>query len=187
MVTGPKAYIPGPGVLVTRYVIFLSSESELMEQRDLFESMVKTVDAQFRLHEDPDRPFVLVVERWEDDAPLKTPGDARERYAQRAREANLTFVLLWKKLLPGTLMEIEAALEEDEVQLAVVWMQEPGAARSRSKLAKFLRENGHKFQYVVTGPPGSPEATCAMLRVIARVLADVTHGDRRQEPFHESR
>jgi len=41
--------------------------------------------------------------------------------------------------------------------------------------------------YVKTGLPGSDEAICAMVDVIAAALADLTHTERREELFSEER
>ncbi len=62
---------------------------------------------------------------------------------------------------------IEAVLNEPEVQLSVIWMQPERQVQAR--LRKFLVDNQDKFLYLKTGPPGSDEATLAMLRVVSAV------------------
>ncbi|NIK56822.1 hypothetical protein [Kribbella shirazensis] len=187
MPTGPKGFILRPGAPVAEFVLFLSSGNDLLPQRDLFDALVRAVDEQFRIRRDQDRPFVLRTDRWEQDAPLKTPGDPNAEFVRRAQAAHATVVLLWGKIRRGTRAEIEGVLEQDDVQLSVIWMRESKSIGNRTDLARFLKRNQDKFMYLETGPPGSEDATCAMVTVIAAALADITHSGRRQELFNESR
>jgi len=181
---GPKDYFLRPGATVAEFVFFISSGSDVVDQRDLFEGMVRTAHNQFRIRRDPNRAFALDVDRWEQDAPIVTDNPNAE-FVRRACNAHSTVVLLSKAVRPGTREEIEGVLNQNDVQLSVIWMKQPGRVRDKG-LRKFLKENEDKFLYLVTGPPDSPESILAMFRIIAAALADITHGARR-ELFYESR
>lgn len=163
---GPKDYISRPGHLVIRFVFFISSGSDVDRQRDLFEGMVREASTQFRLREDADRPFVLEVDRWEQDAARRTT-EMNEEFVRRAKAAHATVVLLATEVRAGTREEIEAVLDEDDVQLSVIWMESPSSARKSRTLKKFLREHSNKIAYQRTCAPDSDEAVLAMIRVVA--------------------
>lgn len=183
---GPKDYILRPGQLVIRFVFFISSGNDVARQRDLFEGMLRAASDQFRLREDPDRPFFFDVDRWEQDAPRRTE-EMNEEFVRRAKKAHATVVFLTTEVRAGTREEIEAVLGEDDVQLSVLWMESPSSARKNRVLKKFLHEHSHKLAYSRTGPPDSDEAVLAMVGVVAAALADITHGERRKELFSEHR
>ena len=162
-----------------------SSGSDVVPQRDLFEGMVRATNDQFRIRRDPNRPFTLEVDRWEQDAPRRTT-EMNEEFVRRACQSHATVVLLSTEVRPGTRAEIEGVLNESDVQLSVIWMEQPDSRRRAAALKKFFREN-QDIAYHRTGPPESADAVLAMVRVIAASLADITHGARQRELFSESR
>lgn len=163
-------------MLYRQVTLFLSSGSDMMEQRNQFEELVKEVNDQLQWAEWPQgHAFKLHVVRWEQDASRKTGGDPNAEFRRQARMAHLTVVLLHESIRPGTLEELEAALQEKDTQLAVIWMSENRNSRKRSirDLRRFLQEKNNTIIRHETGEPNSPEAWKAMVRVIARVIADV--------------
>ena len=164
----------------------MSSGSDVIRERNLFDAMVKTTNDQFRLRRDDARPFTLTVDRWELDAGRRTT-EMNEEFVRRARDSHATVVLLSDEIRKGTKEEIEVVLEETDVQVSVIWMDQPQNTRKHAALKKYLRDKGGKLAYVKTGPPGSEAAICAMVRLITASLADLTHSDRQEELFHESR
>lgn len=183
---GPKDLILRPGQPVTRFTIFLSSGNELRSQRDLFEKMVSVTNKQFRIREDSSRPFELVVDRWEQDAPRRTT-DMNEEFVRRACQAHATVVLLATELRSGTQEEIEAVLERPDVQLSVIWMEAETSQRKRRALTQFLEEHQHEFAYDRVGGPETEEGFLALMRIITAVLADITRTDRKEELYGEYR
>jgi hypothetical protein len=183
---GPKDLILRPGQPVTRFKVFISSGNELRPQRDLFEKMVAVTNEQFRIREDSSRPFELVVDRWEQDAPRRTT-DMNEEFVRRACDAHATVVLLATELRPGTQEEIEAVLERPDVQLSVIWMECETSQRKRRTLRSFLRAHQHEFAYDRVSGPETEEGFLALMRVITAVLADITRADRKEELYGEYR
>lgn len=183
---GPKDYFLKGGNAAKEFVFFISSGADVAPQRDLFDRMVRIADRQFRQRRDLTRPFALVVDRWEDDAARRTE-DMNEEFVRRACEAHAVVVLLCNDLRKGTQEEIEAVLDVSDVQISVIWMDVPENTRRYQKLRKFLGAHAPQVAYKRTGPPGSDEATCAMVEVLTAALADLTHTNRREELFSEDR
>jgi len=183
---GPKDYFLKDGNLIREFVFFISSASDVADQRDLFEAMVRSADNQFRLRRSETRPFTLVPDRWELDAGRRTT-DMNEEFVRRVREAHAVVVLLANQLRPGTEEEIEAVLDESTVQVSVIWMDKPEDSRKYRKLRKYLNDRANQLAYVKTGPPGSQESICAMVDVITAALAHLTRTEQGEATFSEER
>lgn len=167
-------------------VVFLSSGSDLLEERDCFEEMVKIVDEQIHWAEwRQDRVHIRVV-RWEQDAAHRAGGDPNAAFRAQAASAHLTVVLLHDDIRPGTKEELEAALLEPDVQIAVVWM-EPTHPRRRATVAlrRYLEGKKDVVIWSSTGAPGSRAATLAMMRVVARIVADLGRPTESVDPTAE--
>lgn len=183
--SGPK-YFLRDGNAVREFVFFISSASDVTEQRELLTAMIRSADNQFRLRRDSTRPFTFVIDKWELDAGRRTQ-DMNAEFVRRVREAHAVIVLLESQLRPGTEEEIEAVLQESQVQVSVIWMDRPEDSRRYKKLRKYLKEKSDRLAYVKTGPPGSQKAICAMVDVITAALAHVTQTDHEEDPFSEAR
>jgi hypothetical protein len=182
---GPK-YFLRQGTGVTEFSFFISSGSDVVEQRNLFEEMVRTVDEQFWHRGNPEKRFALRTMRWEHDAPYRSK-DPNKDFVLQARISHATIVLLSTQVRPGTREEIEGVLKEPRTQLSVVWMRMPDRRVRDLGLRKFLKDHQSDFLDLETGPPGSADAALAMLRVIAAAVADITNEARNEELFYERR
>ena len=182
---GPK-YFLRDGNTVREFVFFISSASDVTEQRELLTAMIRSADNQFRLRRDVTRAFTFAVDKWELDAGRKTEKMNAE-FVRRVRDAHAVVVLLESQLRPGTEEEIEAVLQQSQVQVSVIWMDRPEDSRRYRKLRKYLDEKSSQLAYVKTGPPGSQESICAMVDVITAALAHLTQSERGEEPFSEDR
>lgn len=183
--SGPKYFLV-EGNLIREFVFFISSASDVAEQRDLLEAMIRSADNQFRLRRDETRPFTFAVDRWELDAGRKTK-EMNEEFVRRVRNAHAVVVLLANQLRPGTEEEIDAALQEAKVQVSVIWMDKPEDSRKYRKLRKYLRDHSDELAYVKTGPPGSHDSICAMVDVITAALAHLNSTSREEGHFSEER
>lgn len=184
--SGPKEFFQKPGQPVRRFVFFISSGSDMNEQRDLFEGLVKEANQQFRLREDQSRAFSLEVDRWEHDAPRRTT-EMNAEFVSRAKQSDATVVLLSTEVRSGTREEIEGVLAAQDVQLSVIWMEQPESKNRSRPLKKYLNDKSDCLAYHRTGPPGSRESILALFRVVTAALADLTNGDRREALFNEER
>ncbi len=181
---GPR-YIGKPLLRSAGCRFFISSGSDVSDQRDLFDRLVRALSEQFRDWDEG--RFHLEVDRWEQDAPRRADGRPNDEFVRRAVDAHCTVVLLATEVRAGTREELEAVLGSSTTQLAVLHMKTPKKYLRDRTLREFLEGHRNDFLYDVTGPPGSPEAILSMVRVIARTLADVTNPTRKEDLFYEDR
>ena len=109
------------------YRLFLSSSDEVDVWRDRVEDLMnKSFNPQL---EDLVGVWIRVM-RWEQVAPQKVSRKTvNEEFVSRVRRSHLALVLLREKLGDGTREELEAALEEDDVQLSVIRFAAEGGGR----------------------------------------------------------
>lgn len=181
----PKFFLEH-GPLIREYVWFISSASDVAEQRNLLDAMIRSTDSQFRLRRNTTRPFTFAVDRWELDAGRKTH-EMNDEFVRRAKNAQIVVVLLANQIRPGTQEEIEAVLKQPGVQVSVIWMDKPENSRRHTKLRKFLESKSNELAYVKTGEPGSHESICAMVDVITAALADLNRDPNEENSFNETR
>ena len=169
--------------------VFLSSGTDLNDERKLFRRMVDVTNAQFRKWGDRTNPWHIVVDDWEGHVAGRSNGMVNDLFIEQALRSHATLVMFAKKIRPGTLGELEAVLPIDEIQLSVLWMKEPGQRRT-SEMKRVLDDCMERdiLLYEITGPPGSETSISAMLKVIQAIVADLTKTDARGTVmFHEVR
>lgn len=166
------------------YTVFLSSGDDALELRDFVDDLVRdAVNAELDAAELPVR---LMVRRWErtppgraDDEPLNA------RFVRLAQKSSLTLCLLIAHLGQGTKEEIEGVLDVDDVELSIVWFVER-TAWPRTEVGQFLEGLRTKVQIDRAGPPDSPGASIALVRLLLHVvLGHLT--ERAQEHYRERR
>jgi hypothetical protein len=173
--------------------IFLSSGSDVFIERDRFERIVKELNDQFHAVFSETFPTIvnLHVVRWEQSAPHKTGGDPNAEFRKQAKRAHITVVLLHDDIRPGTKDELEAALNADDVQVAVIWMK-PKHPRAQKTVAlrKYLESKKDLIIWDSTGEPGSDDAWHSMVRVLTKaaltVLRDTVSVSQRMGVHYES-
>lgn len=167
-----QGYLLKPVVRSAACHVFLSSGSDVLAERNRFEELTKVLNEQ--LHWADFQGMHINVVRWEQDAPHRTGGDPNAEFRAQAARAHLTVVLLHDDIRAGTEDELKAALCEDDVQIAVIWM-DPAHPRSKKALAlkRFLEGVKDELIWDRTGPPGSDQAYVSMARVLSRVVFDV--------------
>lgn len=109
------------GTPTTVFRIFLSSGDDLLELRNMVDRLVQDAINAVLMHKNP--PVRFEVDRWERTAPHRLrPGEsANSEFVARAVAADLVLSLVLDELGNGTREELEAALDEDGVELSVVW------------------------------------------------------------------
>jgi hypothetical protein len=82
------------------------------------------------LAEWPEAGVTLVVDMWERQAAQRVSGKSKvnDLFVQKARESHLTVVLLLDEIRSGTQEEFEGAVDEEDVQLAVLIFGRSGGA-----------------------------------------------------------
>lgn len=119
--------------------------------------------------------------RWEEYSPQKAPdgGKVNDIFVGRVRESHLTIVLLHDEVRPGTAEELNAALEEEEVQLAVMRFSKAEENGDITTLKATLSE---KVLFSDTRAINSDEAWVRLARPIIRKLVDEYERELRGSP-----
>jgi hypothetical protein len=185
----PPAFVNKPPVPSWTYTFFLSSGDDVRPQRDEFDLLAQEVSHQYREARYGGGRLWLEVDRWEKDAARRFDGPPNAEFVRRAVDAHCTVVLLSTAVRRGTQEEIEGVLAVGlGTQLCVIRMVPDGrAGLDDSQLQQFLKDHQNDFLYKETGPPGSANATRAMVGIIARLLADVTNPSSGRRLFYENR
>ena len=165
--------------------MFLSSGDDARDLRDLVDNLVReAVNAELDAAGVPVR---LIIRRWERTAPGKAVDeDVNARFVRMATESSIAICLLLKKLGNGTKEEIEAVLKAAAVELSIVWFVDQTSAWPKTKLGKFLGEHRGELYIDRAGPPDSPGASIALVRLLLRVVLErLRHQD--EEVYRERR
>lgn len=167
--------IPGRRKFVaSEHIVFLSSGSDLVDERDHFEEIVKVVNEQVHYQGLDEDRFLIRVVRWEQAAPHRADGDPNRRFREEAERADVTVVLLHNDIRPGTKDEIEAALAVPDVEIAVIWM-EPDSRRRRvtRELLRYLDDKKNVVVWKMTDAPGTRATSLEMYRVVSGIVLGV--------------
>ena len=157
--------------------VFISSGSDLASERQILRDLVDAFNKQaFDARVD----YMFSIRAWEDAVSRRTYGDGNREFRYDASIANVVIVLLSRELRRGTEEELDAALQTDNVQVAIILMDPPDESTEiesekylLAKLAK-IRENVRWFE---TGAPGHVSVTIAMASILARLLIDLSSQD----------
>lgn len=167
-------YAGGRPRTLRTYEIFISSGSDLAEQRNLLRQLVDAFNKQAR---DARVDYQIAVRAWEDAVSRRTFDDGNREFRFDAEIANLVIVLLHRDLRPGTEEELDAALQSPDVQVAIILM-DPPPATTRVKAEKHLREKmaeiRDKVRWYLTDEPGHISVTIAMVSILARLFIDLS-------------
>ncbi|MFC9980082.1 hypothetical protein [Gordonia sp. NPDC127522] len=182
-------YLRKPGTRTIEYEIFLSSGSDLIEYRDLFEQMARTFSEQAA---DGGVRYRIHVRRWESAISRKTDGDGNREFRHDARHAHLVVVLLHKDLRNGTKEELEAAVSASETQVAILWIDAPDRSKTRKREAKklylALDELRDEVRWESVSSAERHAIALKMAAILARVLVDISaRPDSPEESYSESR
>ena len=184
-------YVRRPPKDTKTFTLFLSSGSDAAELRDRVEEVVQIVSKQFA---EGGSPLRFEVDRWESTAAQKAPQGAgvNEIFVQRVRNSHLTLVLLFNEIGPGTLEEIEAALEAKVVQLAVLWfdtVEQKELSLGALAVKAYLDSHRQQILYTrITQPADSREAWLEIIRVVSSLIAGAvaTQGKTTVDEFVEA-
>lgn len=185
---GNSRYLFTDGAPTAEYKIFLSSGSDLDEQRDLFHQLANTMTDQAV---DANVPYRIRVRRWEDAVSRKTFGDGNREFRHDAATAHLVVVLLNRDLRKGTREELDAAIKASDTQVAVLWLDPPDR-RSRKKgvkeLYQALDDLKDEVRWNKVDSNQQHAVAVAMTAVLTRVLIDISaRVDHSEGTYSESR
>lgn len=163
-------YLRRAGKQTRTFTLFLSSGTDATPWRDRIETLLLTISKQFA-HEGSRLRFE--VDRWEQAAPQRAyAGTVNDIFVDRARQSDLTLLLLLSEVRPGTREEFEAVLETNDVQLAVIWLRKDLTLDAdAAKVKELLEQNRDKVYYGGAEDPESDEAWIEIVRVLSRFVA----------------
>ena len=182
------SFLGKPAVPTSMFEFFISSGTDVWQQRDQFESLVKVFDESFARNSVPGGALMaLRTKRWEDLSARRYVGNPNDRFVAAAQSAHVTVALLSSVVRKGTREEIEGVLSTPSTQLAVIVMPKEGKPLEDG-LAEFLEANSRRFHYVNTRePPDHFTAVKAMVGIISSAVADALNPEMTPEPFSEQR
>lgn len=170
------------------YTVFLSSGDDAARLRDLVEGLVR--DAIVPELHDAGIPVRLLVDRWEHESAKRLNPDesVNDIFVRQAVKSSVTLCLLINELRQGTREEIEAVLDTDDVDLAIIWFVQ-GGTWPAGEVGSFLCDHKHELLIV---RPGLPDTNYAIIGLVRQLLNYVLQGiSRRQSEgqggFHERR
>ena len=170
------------------YEIFISSGSDLEDQRDRLTQLANVFNDQAR---DARVAYRLIPRRWEQAVSRRTHGDGNLEFRYDAETAHLVVVLLHRDLRPGTREELERAMKCSDTQVAVIWMDPPPpTSRKREvlELRTVMNDLREDVRWESTGAPGSAESVDKMVAVLVRTLIHAAHaGSTVGVPYNEAR
>jgi hypothetical protein len=130
----------------------------------------------------------LVVWDWRDIAARRAPAGGRTNdiFVEMVRASSVTIVLLFDRLPPGSEEELLAAVEEEEVDLKVFWLNRRRRWRRSSEVGRFLDAHSDRFDYLELSELDSDDTWLALTNNLVAVLLGALRGNRRT-PYLETR
>jgi len=128
------------------------------------------------------------VDRWKRSAPHKILVDAspNDEFVARAKRANLVVSVLIDRLGPGTQEELEAILDEDDVELSVVWCERRDGYPD-TQVSRWLGRHQHDILYDRAGRPDTPGPRIALVRLIIEAMLTALREHAPKELLRERR
>ncbi len=174
------------GSPTTLLTVFISSGDDALGQRDFIDALVRDgVNAALRQLNVPVR---FEVDRWERTAPHKIlPGaSSNDEFVARARAADLVVSVLIDRLGPGTREELEAALDEDDVEVAILWCEQR-EGRPDSDVGRWLSSLDDAVLWDRAGRPETQGPHIALARLFMEAMLTVMRDHAPKELWHERR
>lgn len=168
---------------VSEYTVFLSSGDDALHLRDFVDDLVRNaVNSEL---DGAGLPIRLLVRRWERTAPGRADGESvNARFVRMATSSSITVCLLLARLGDGTREEIEAVLQSDDVELAIVWFVER-TAWPDTEVGTFLSALRDRVQIDRAGVPDSPSAAVSLVRLLLHIV--LQRLSQPEEAFRERR
>jgi len=166
--------------------VFLSSGDDLKQLRDLVSKLVN--DAVNVILNKHDQPVRIEIGRWELSAPHRVaPGETvNSEFVGRARASQLLLCLLHQELGTGTQEELEAALAEENVEVAVIWCVQD-SEWPETPAGQWLREHEDDLFIDRAGPPDTSGPPTAIVRTLLDVVFTALTQIKSEGLMHEQR
>jgi hypothetical protein len=152
------------------YRLFLSSSNDppLQRLRARVKALVEEVVNPQLISEYPEAGVSIALEIWERVAAQQAHGDSvNEIFVEKARNSQLTLVLLHDQLKKGTREELDAAIAAG-VEVSLLCFEPPKSLshRRQAQLRRDIRRYESHLFYGELGPPLSNDAWIGLTRVL---------------------
>jgi hypothetical protein len=166
--------------------VFLSSGDDLKALRDLVSKLAnEAVNEMLNRHELPVR---LQVGRWELSTPHRVAGGqtVNTEFVEKARATQLLLCLLHEELGDGTREELEAALGQGNVEIAVIWCVDDNHW-PMTPAGQWLHDHKDELFIDRAGAPDTTGPVTAIVRACLDAAFTVLQQVETGEPPHEQR
>lgn len=166
--------------------VFLSSGDDLKALRNLVSKLAnEAVNEMLNKHQLPVR---LQVGRWELSTPHRVAGGqtVNSEFVDKARATQLLLCLLHEELGDGTREELEAALEQQNVEIAVVWCVDDNEW-PMTPAGQWLHDHKNALFIDRAGGLDTTDPTTAIVRALLDAAFTVLQQVETGEPPHEQR
>jgi hypothetical protein len=166
--------------------VFLSSGDDLKHLRNLVSKLAhESVNEMLNKHH---LPLRLQVSRWEFSTPHRVAGDetVNSEFVERARATQLLLCLLHEELGDGTREELEAALGQENVEIAVIWCVDD-CDWPMTSAGRWLHEHKDALFIDRAGGPTTAGPTTAIVRVLLDAAFTALWQTNPGEPSYEQR
>jgi hypothetical protein len=171
-----------------RFPFFVSYGNDARKLKARVKAVIeRTLGAQLA---NSDWKAVIEVWDWRDMAAEKAPkgGKTNDLFVAKARQSSATIVMLLDRMPPGTEEELLAVLDDEEVQLTVIWLNRRrllAGLRSPSEVGRFLMEHEDEFSYVEIRDLDSEDAWMKLTANLVSLLLKALKGENRT-PYTEA-
>jgi hypothetical protein len=150
--------------------VFVSSGDDAQVLRDrvsalgqLFNEQLNQVSSSIQIH----------IDRWEHTAAQRAPGgQVNALFVERAKNSDLTLVLLIGRIGPGTRAEIDAVKNEQKPMLSILWFKPENEEDVDQELRQFVEAMKEENFLNVLGPWKGDDGWLGLIRIVlALVLA----------------
>jgi hypothetical protein len=164
----------------------VSSGDDALVERDFLDALIR--DGVNAVLMNLDFSVRFEVDRWERSSPHKilTGASPNDEFVARARRANLVVSVLIDDLGPGTKEELEAALDEDDLELSVVWC-ERRETQLETDVSRWLAAHRDTILYDRAGRPDTPGPRIALVRLIIDAMLTTIREHAPKELWREQR
>ncbi len=166
--------------------VFLSSGDDALAERDFVDALF--CDAANAVLMKLGFSVRFDVDRWERSAPHKILAEAspNDEFVARAKHANLVVSVLIDRLGPGTHDELEAVLDEDDVELSIVWCERRDGEPD-TEVSRWLASHRDDVFYDRAGRLDTPGPRVALVRLVLEATLTALRAHAPRELLHEVR
>jgi hypothetical protein len=177
------------GMPATIFRIFLSSGDDVLHLRELVVALVEDAVAPVLMQRN--LSVRIEVDIWERTSPhrIQSGESGNAEFVRRAKAAHMVLCLLEDALADGTREELEAVLNEEDIQLSVVWCVDRASEWPSTPAGQWLelRKDEERLMVARAGLVDQHGPVVAIVRLLIDAVLSATREDRDGGVLHERR